>query len=245
MTPVLYNEHDGVDAERVRGSQADPLIMYLVVPRRPEASGGELLSHAAIATLGCVERYQADPAWSEPFAEWRRSSFRKVCLRARPAELERARALDHAQSGDVLCLPPRRRSAAEPELSKLQAHIGGALHRAEHDDSPPDPGAMVMLISEDLEMTLGKACAQVAHAVLIASDLHPPAAITSWRDVASPVAVRLVDREPFERAKQELTVAAVRDAGLTQVAPGTETVLATQPGSPLPGWLIDEIDPIG
>ncbi len=35
----------------------------------------------------------------------------------------------------------------------------------------------------------------------------------------------------------ELVVAAVRDAGLTQVAAGTETVLATKPGTELPDGL--------
>jgi peptidyl-tRNA hydrolase len=244
MTPVLSTEHDGIDVARVRESEEDPLVMYLVAPRRPRASGGEVLSQAAIATVRCAERYERDPSWSDDFAEWRRSSFRKVCLRARPAELEQVRVLDHAECGELLCLPPRRRSAAEPELSSLQAHIGGALRSGGDASAEPASPAMVMLICEDLEMTVGKACAQVAHAVLIARDLQSPAAIEAWRDAGSHVAVRLVDREPFERAKQELTVAAVRDGGLTQVAPGTETVLAIEPGSPLPAWLVAGAKPI-
>jgi peptidyl-tRNA hydrolase len=218
--------------------------MYLVAPRRPSVSGGELLAQAAIATLGCVDRYESDPEWSDAFAAWERSSFRKVCLRAGPAELERVRLLDHAERGEVLCLPPRRRSGAEPELSTLQAHIGPALQPAAASGAELDPRSMVMLIPEDLELTLGKACAQVAHAVLIAQDHHSADAIAAWRGEGSPVAARLVDRETFERAKRELSVAAVRDGGLTQVAPGTETVLATEPGAVLPSWLAAEAEPI-
>ncbi len=44
--------------------------------------------------------------------------------------------------------------------------------------------------------------------------------------------------------KRELTVAAVRDAGLTQVAAGTETVLATERGAGVPAWLLAEAKPI-
>jgi peptidyl-tRNA hydrolase len=104
---------------------------------------------------------------------------------------------------------------------------------------------MVMLIDEALEMTFGKACAQVGHAILIARDVHPRASIAAWHEAGDPVAVRLVGPETFARAKRELTVAAVRDAGFTQVAPGTETVLATEPGSPLPPWLLSEARAIG
>src|SRR5690348_12005087 len=126
MTPVLYHPLDGIDQDLVRASH-DPLIMYLVVPRRPQISAGELLSQAASAAVRCVEAFKAAPAWTAAFAEWDRTAFRKVCLSARPAELERARALEHAAAGDALCFPPRRRSAAEPELSRLQAHTGGAI----------------------------------------------------------------------------------------------------------------------
>jgi peptidyl-tRNA hydrolase len=244
MSPVLSNEYDGIDASPLRQAQDDPLIMYLVAPRRPSRSGGELLAGAALATLRCVDRYESDPAWRQAFGEWQRSSFRKVCLRARPVELERVRELDHADAGEMVCLPPRRKSVAEPELSRLQAHIGPPLRGAETESADPEAGAMVMLIGEDLELTLGKACAQVAHAVLIARDLHSPTAIAAWQAAGTPVAARLVDREAFERTKRDLTVVAVRDAGLTQVTPGTETVLATEPGTPLPRWLIVEARPM-
>jgi peptidyl-tRNA hydrolase len=97
---------------------------------------------------------------------------------------------------------------------------------------------MMLLIDEGLQLTVGKAWAQVAHAALIARQLHQPSAISAWERDGCPIAVELVDREAFERVKAELVVAAVRDAGLTQVPAGTETVLATEPGAELPGWLL-------
>jgi peptidyl-tRNA hydrolase len=211
--------------------------MYIVAPRRPSVPGGELLSRAALAAVRCVQELESDPIWAGAFVEWEDSSFRKVCLRARRAELERAQTLSHSESGELLCFPPRRRSTVEPELSRLQAHIGGPLEASDVAYPETKPSTMVLLIAEELQLTVGKACAQVAHAALIARQLHEPAAISAWEHGGCPIAVALVSRESFERAKAELVVAAVRDAGLTQVAAGTETVLATEPGTEIPGWL--------
>jgi peptidyl-tRNA hydrolase len=159
-----------------------------------------------------------------------------VCLRARPTELERARTLVHSESGEVLCFPPRRRSTAEPALSRLQAHIGGPLAASDVADMERAPRTMDLLIAQELQLTIGKACAQVAHAALIARQLHKPASVRMWERDGCPIAVELVDRKSFEQVKTELVVA-VRDAGLTQIAARTETVLATEPGAELPGWL--------
>jgi len=237
VTPVLYDEHDGVDQRRVLESQDDPLIMYLVAPRRPDAPAGEVLEHAALSAVRCVQTFAAAPAWSTALAEWERSAFRKVCLGARPAQLGRARALSHASAGEVLCFPPRRRSAAEPELARLQAHTGGPLQADEAVALNGTGPVMVLLVAQDLELTVGKACAQVAHAALIERQLHRPSAVNSWEGAGCPIAVALANDNAFRRAKSELVVAAVRDAGLTQIPAGTETVLATEPGTALPDWL--------
>jgi peptidyl-tRNA hydrolase len=205
---------------------------------------GELLSQAALAAVLCVQEFESDPIWAAAFAEWEDSSFRKVCLRGRPTELEHARTLAHPESGEVLCFPPRRRSAAEPELSRLWAHIGGPLAASDVADMEREPQTIDLLIAEELPLTIGKACAQVAHAALIARQLHKPASVSMWERYGCPIAVELVDRESFEQLKTELVVAAVRDAGLTQIAAGTETVLATEPGTELPGWLRAAARPI-
>jgi peptidyl-tRNA hydrolase, PTH2 family len=126
---------------------------------------------------------------------------------------------------------------ADPELARLQAHTGGQLHGEGAGELDAGAPVMVLLIDQDLGLTLGKASTQVAHAALIGSELHQPAAITAWEECGQRIAVALVDDQAFQRAKSELTVAAVRDAGLTQIPAGTETVLATEPGAGLPEWL--------
>lgn len=235
--PVLYPSVDGGEAPAAGAGGPDPIVMYLVAPHRPSGSTGELLACAAAATVGCAREFEASAEWEPAFGQWEASSFRKVCLRARPEEFERARRLDHVRAGEVLCFPPRRRSAAEPELADLQAHIGGPLSRSGRPVDLPG-GAMLLLICQELQMTAGKACAQVGHGVLLGRRLHRRGAVIAWERDGCPLAVGLVDSSCFERVKSALEVVGVRDAGLTQVRAGAETVLVTEPGASPPGWLL-------
>jgi peptidyl-tRNA hydrolase len=193
--------------------------MYVVVPRRPEGSREDLLAGAVRAVLTAAEEFGETEAWSA----WSPRP-RKVCLRGRPAEVGRVRALDHVAVGEVLCLPPRRRSEAEPELTRLQAHTGEPL--AAGEAVPRDPGRALFLLDADLGMTFGKAAAQVGHAALALRDRDSGAAAAA-RDGA--LEVRLAEHAAFTRASREPGVACVHDAGLTEVAPGTVTALALAP----------------
>jgi peptidyl-tRNA hydrolase len=190
--------------------------MYIVLPRRPQRSREELLGDAVRAVLAARDLFESTDAWRAWAAR-----PRKVCVRGRPAEVERVRELPHARAGEALCLPPRLRSEREPELLKLQAHSGGPLEAG--DPSPPHPGRALFLLRCDLGMTFGKAVAQIGHAALALGE-------------AADLDVRLADKATFARVDAELDPACVRDAGLTEVAPGTVTALALPPRE-LPQWL--------
>jgi peptidyl-tRNA hydrolase len=243
---VVGNRMDEAERAAARRQQNDPWVMYFVCPRRPERSSQQLLQDAAQAAVRCREMFRDHPDWTEPFRTWEQQSFRKVTLRARPAQIERVQALDHAQAGEIICLPPRRRSEASEELTKLQAHTGGALTATEMDaDQLIRDSSMLFVVNADLEMTLGKALAQVGHAALMALDLfadHGPErdAVSRWRQAGAPAAVMAADTETFCRIQKELLAVVVRDAGLTQVAAGSETVLAVAPGA-RPGWLMSTL----
>lgn len=77
-----------------------------------------------------------------------------------------------------------------------------------------------ILARKNLKMSHGKLAAQAVHAALalaVETELHPMMSVV----------VLEVNTAPFERAKSEHSpIAIVRDAGYTEVAPGTETVLA-------------------
>ena len=198
--------------------------MYLVLPRRAESAREELLADAARAVLGAAEEFGHRDEWRQ----WAPRP-RKVCVRGRPAEVDRVRALDHVAVGEVLCLPPRRRSEREPELVRLQAHSGGPLEAG--DPAPAHPDRALFLLRSDLGMTFGKAVAQIGHAALALGE-------------AGPLEVRLADADTFARADRELDPPCVRDAGLTEVAPGTVTALALPPG-PRPEWLLRAVRAVG
>jgi hypothetical protein len=87
----------------------------------------------------------------------------------------------------------------QPELSRLQAHIGGPLEASDLALAETEPSTMVLLSAEELQLTVGRACAQGALAALIARQLHGPSAISAWQLEGCPIAVAVVSRESFER----------------------------------------------
>jgi peptidyl-tRNA hydrolase len=194
----------------------DPLVMYLVVRRRTTRPFAELATAAALATRRCALRFRDDERWRDGFDDWWRHSFRKVCLRAEPRDWEAVRNLDHARVGDVASLPPVRRSARDRVLVRMQTlnEEAGAL---------PELGylaaGLTLLVATDLGMSSGKTLAQIGHAALMA-DLDP--------DLDIHVAGAHGDQ--WARHRDD-AVAIVRDGGLTELTPGSETVLVLQ-GAP-------------
>jgi hypothetical protein len=197
----------------------DPLRMFLVLRR----GAVETLERAAVlggaAAVGCVRDFPVDPEW--------RARPGKVCLRARTvaqweAVLEEPHALAGEKDGEsVAALPPRRRSERGPLLERLQAmstDLGPAP--AELDG---DAEGVTYVLNPELEMSSGKVVAQVAHAAVMAAEALP-----AWAAAGAPG--RLVAPRGFaELAAREDLAARVVDAGLTEVAPGTVTVLALAP----------------
>jgi peptidyl-tRNA hydrolase len=199
----------------------DPLIMYLVVRRRTTRPFAELATATAIAARRCAHSYREDDRWRDGFDDWWRHSFRKVCLRAEPREWEDVRALDHERVGDVVCLPPVRRSARGSVLVRMQALSDEAGVLPELDWPVPD--GLTLVVATDLGMSSGKTLAQVGHAALMA-DLDPMldlrvvgAAGETWAALVASAAT------------------VVRDGGLTEIAPGSETVLVLQRPDPQAG----------
>jgi peptidyl-tRNA hydrolase len=76
-----------------------------------------------------------------------------------------------------------------------------------------------------LELTAGKAMAQVGHAAQLGlAALDDPTA-RKWAGDGFPLAVRVAGRADWDRLlRRDLPV--VRDAGFTEVAPGTCTAVA-------------------
>ncbi|HEX5620709.1 MAG TPA: hypothetical protein VFX51_19975 [Solirubrobacteraceae bacterium] len=195
----------------------DPLRMYLVVRRGAVtelARAGELAGAAAVA---CVR----DPEFAEAVAAWRPRPG-KVCLRARSdGQWHGVLEEPHALAGDaVAALPPRRRSERGPLLERLQA-MSTQLEPPRERIEPHD--GVTYLLNPRIEMSSGKTIAQIAHAAVMAAD-----SLDAWDGL--PAAVIAPPETVFDAAcKRDDLAAKVVDAGLTEVAPGTVTVLALPP----------------
>jgi hypothetical protein len=195
----------------------DPLRMYLVLQRgaiTELARAGELAGAAAVQ---CVRAFAGDPA----LEAWRARPG-KVCLRAR-TESQWRQVLEepHALAGDaVIALPPRRRSERGPLLERLQAM---STELAPPPESVEPHAGVTYLLNPRVTMSSGKTIAQIAHAAVMAAD-----SLGDWDGL--PAAVIAPPASVFDAACERDDLAArVVDAGLTEVPPGTVTVLALAP----------------
>jgi hypothetical protein len=187
--------------------------MYLVVRRgafETLAAGGELAGAAAVA---CLREFDVPEEW--------RARPGKVTLRARTGG-QWAGVLEepHALAGDaVAALPPRRRSERGPLLSKLQA-MSTAL-----EPPPPerrdDRWALTYALNPHVQMSSGKALAQIAHAAVMAA-----AELPEWARAGCPARVILPPPAVFDALDPCVEVV---DGGLTELPPGTVTVRALAP----------------
>src|SRR4051794_21620077 len=221
----------------------DPYRMYLVVRRGAfeELEIGCVLAGAA--AVAAVRRFGADPVYEDAVRAWKRRPG-KVTLRARGGQWDEVlQSEDFAHAGDldgasVLALAPRRRSERSELLArKLQAFASELEPLPESAEAPePDPGGrMTYIVNPALTMSTGKTMAQVAHAATIAAATGQ---VEGWIAAGCPArALVPKTRRLFDALCGRADLASkVEDAGLTEVPPGTITVLglvgAPQPPAP-------------
>jgi peptidyl-tRNA hydrolase len=215
----------------------DPYRMYLVVRRgafEDLETGGVLAGAAAVAA---VQRFAADPEYADAVAAWRRRPG-KVTLRARGGQWEDVlRTEDYAYAGDldgaaVLALPPMRRSERSELIArKLQAFSSTLLPLpTTGEPPPPDPdGRITYIINPTLDMSTGKTMAQIAHAATMSA---ATGGLEPWIERGCPGRAVVPETKALFDAlctDDGRLSAKVEDAGLTEVPPGTITVLALPP----------------
>lgn len=137
-------------------------------------------------------------------------------------------------------------------LPGLGRWLSGGLITQEYDgDDTSAVGGekykLVLVVRTDVKMEKGKVAAQCSHAAVAAfaqSQRRQPRALRLWESEGQrKVVLRVGNEEEMlqladsARAKGLLT-SIIRDAGRTQVAPGTKTVLGIGPG---PEHLVDSV----
>lgn len=202
--------------------RAMPVVLRLERP--PAARTPVLEAAAAAATALCLDpRAEPGGEWHEAVDTWVGSRIRKIARRARGAHWAAVQELPGVTwtvgDAQVRALLPGPVDDVPREVSRLQ--IGGTdLER--DDPGPPPPGVPVIHVNAALEMSVGKAAAQVGHASMLLG------AARGWREVP-PLAVRDAGPDAWVelcRAVERGVAVAVRDAGFTEVAPGTITCIA-------------------
>jgi hypothetical protein len=188
--------------------------MYLVVLRGAVTDLERAGTLAGAAAVACVRQFAGDPA----LEAWRERPG-KVCLRARnESQWRQVLEEPHTLAGDaVAALPPRRRSERGPLLERLQA-MSTQLEPPPESAEPHD--GVTYVLNPALTMSSGKTIAQIAHAAVMAAD-----GLDDWDGLPAAVIAPPEDVFAATCARDDLA-AKVVDAGLTEVPPGTVTVLA-------------------
>jgi len=202
--------------------RAMPVILRL---ERPPAARTPVLEAAAAAALAvCLDpRAQPGGEWREAVSIWVGTQIRKIARRARGAHWAAVQELPgvtwEVDGAEARALLPGPVDEVPRVVSRLQ--IGGT--DLPPDDPPPPPAdAPVIWLNAALELTVGKAAAQVGHASMLYAAAHGLAEVPRF-------AVRDADPERWARlcaAVERGEAVAVRDAGFTEVAPGTITCIA-------------------
>ncbi|MFD9482095.1 MULTISPECIES: peptidyl-tRNA hydrolase [Streptomyces] len=221
--------------EHVLRDEAPQFVLPLVVrieKAEPPARTDALETAArAVLVLLTDERAQGEGEWAQAVRDWQDARIRKVVRRARGAEWRKAETLPgvtvHGDGAQVRVFPPVPLDGWPRELAKLQVS-GTDLDDPEPVAATAEPGLPVLWLNPGLDMSAGKAMAQAGHAAQLAWWELTGAERTAWQDSGFRLAVRTAPRERWdELGGSGLPV--VRDAGFTEIAPGSATVVADHP----------------
>ncbi|MCM2422223.1 MULTISPECIES: peptidyl-tRNA hydrolase [unclassified Streptomyces] len=204
-----------------------PLVVRIEKDDPPARTDALETAARAVLTLLSDERAEGEGEWAEAVRDWQDARIRKVVRRARGSEWRRAGYLPGITvtglAAEVRVYPPVPLDGWPKLLAKLQ--VSGT----ELDDPEPPPpaeaGLPVLWMNPELEMSAGKAMAQAGHGAQLAWWELTDAERTAWRDAGFPLAVRT----PAPARWPALTgsgLPVVRDAGFTEIVPGSCTVVS-------------------
>jgi peptidyl-tRNA hydrolase len=195
----------------------------------PRTDALETAARAVLVMLG-DERSTGDGEWARAMRDWQDARIRKVVRRARGAEWRRAETLPGitvtGKTAEVRVFPPVPLDGWPKDLARLQVS-GTDLD----DPEPPldaDPSAPVLWMNPDLDMSAGKAMAQAGHGAQLAWWELSDGERAAWRDAGFPLSVRTADPARWGGLTTG-GLPVVRDAGFTEIAPGSCTVVADHP----------------
>ena len=212
-------------------SAVQAMQMALNIPRDNPPERLELLGDAARAVVKlCLDpRAAEDGPWRDALDRWYSHRIRKVARRARNKAWLDVQGLPGVTESSVRAFVPSAVGDVPREIRKLQ------VRGTEVEQSGPAPLIdatwPTLHINAGLGMSAGKAAAQVGHASMLLAAALPLERVRVWAAGGYGVNVREVPAGEFERLAAVPGAVAVRDAGFTEIAPGSLTVVAVR-GAP-------------
>ncbi|WP_399943736.1 peptidyl-tRNA hydrolase [Streptomyces sp. BBFR25] len=207
-----------------------PLVVRIERAAPPPRTDALETAARAVLVMLADERSTGDGEWARAMRDWQDARIRKVVRRARGAEWRRAEALPGitvtGKTAEVRVFPPVPLDGWPKDLARLQVS-GTDLD----DPEPPvgaDLSAPVLWMNPDLEMSAGKAMAQAGHGAQLAWWELSDDERAAWRDAGFPLSVRAADPARWPGLTTG-GLPVVRDAGFTEIAPGSCTVVADHP----------------
>ncbi|MEU4656186.1 peptidyl-tRNA hydrolase [Streptomyces sp. NPDC023723] len=208
-----------------------PLVVRIERAAPPARTDALETAARAVLVMLADARSMGEGEWAEAVRDWQDARIRKVVRRARGAEWRRAEALDGitvtGKTAEVRVFPPVPLDGWPKELAKLQVS-GTDLD----DPEPPaaaDRSGPVLWMSPEVGMSAGKAMAQAGHGAQLAWWELTGEQRAAWHAAGFPLAVRTADPADWARLTGS-GLPVVRDAGFTEIAPGSCTVVADHPG---------------
>jgi peptidyl-tRNA hydrolase len=206
-----------------------PIVVRVEKGAEPDATAVAEACATAVVRLLDDARSHDDGEWAADIGRWLDGRIRKVARRARGARWEAAVALPGVsvshRGAMVRAFVPTPTDAVPPEIAKLQV---AGLELPPGEPSPSGNGALPIALTPHVTMSPLKAAVQVAHAAQLARDalgLAGGSELDRWRDAGFDVRLIRPDAAQWARFARSARVV-VRDAGYTEIPPGTRTTLA-------------------
>ncbi|MEV6247224.1 peptidyl-tRNA hydrolase [Streptomyces sp. NPDC051742] len=207
-----------------------PLVVRIERDAPPARTDALETAARAVLEILTDDRSLGEGEWARVMTDWQDARIRKVVRRARGGEWRRAEALPGitvtGKEAEVRVFPPVPLDGWPKELAKLQVS-GTDLD----DPAAPEPvpeGVAVLWLSPVLDMSAGKAMAQAGHGAQLLWWAMAEDEREAWREAGFPLAVRTAPPGDWA-ALTESGLPVVRDAGFTEIAPGSCTVVSAFP----------------
>lgn len=185
-----------------------------------ESDALEAAARAALFISYDVRRYTL---WAKEFDLWLDGKWRKITKRAKGKDWAGIQKLAgvtlKVRTAELRVLVPMEISQSPTVIAKLQV-AGLELPMVENAVKEK----YQIAISPYLEMSTGKKMAQAGHGSMALANRLSAQELSAWQKAGFPLSIIFPNKKEWDELREKATVV-IRDAGFTEIAAGSETVL--------------------